>query len=251
MPETYYYATGTEVTSIANAIRTKGGTNQQLEFPDDFVEAIEDLNPVPNLQALTVQSTDRNATYKHLIGYELVNAIYINDLTHNEQKSINLSGFSDGDTCYVKGSLCSINGGAVANTVDIAGTFTWASSNTYTKGGYTLTITSSSIKINSSYNGEIYGTNTSEIGYRMIGFYKKTDYNGFGPITVDSISNEFADMSTTDATAADIISGKKAGIISNGYGNVATGTLVIQHYYTGSSTPSSSLGVNGDIYLKT
>ena len=30
-----------------------------------------------------------------------------------------------------------------------------------------------------------------------------------------------------------------------------TGSVVIQHYYTGSSTPSSSLGEDGDIYLKT
>lgn len=30
-----------------------------------------------------------------------------------------------------------------------------------------------------------------------------------------------------------------------------SGSVVIQHYYTGSSAPSSSLGVNGDIYLKT
>lgn len=30
-----------------------------------------------------------------------------------------------------------------------------------------------------------------------------------------------------------------------------SGSVVIQHYYTGSSTPSSSLGENGDIYLKT
>lgn len=30
-----------------------------------------------------------------------------------------------------------------------------------------------------------------------------------------------------------------------------SGSVVIQHYYTGSSTPSSSLGANGDIYLKT
>ena len=30
-----------------------------------------------------------------------------------------------------------------------------------------------------------------------------------------------------------------------------SGNVVIQHYYTGTGTPSSSLGVNGDIYLKT
>ena len=31
----------------------------------------------------------------------------------------------------------------------------------------------------------------------------------------------------------------------------ALNNLVIQHYYVGSSTPSSSLGNNGDIYLQT
>jgi len=33
-------------------------------------------------------------------------------------------------------------------------------------------------------------------------------------------------------------------------GNAVTGSLVIQHYYTGSGTPSASLGVDGDIYLE-
>ena len=28
-------------------------------------------------------------------------------------------------------------------------------------------------------------------------------------------------------------------------------SIVFQHYYTGTSTPSSSLGSNGDIYLQT
>lgn len=35
-----YMVTDSELTSIADAIRTKGGTSEQLEFPDGFVDAV-------------------------------------------------------------------------------------------------------------------------------------------------------------------------------------------------------------------
>lgn len=38
---TDYKTTDTELTSIANAIRTKGGTSAQLTFPSGFISAIE------------------------------------------------------------------------------------------------------------------------------------------------------------------------------------------------------------------
>ena len=69
-----------------------------------------------------------------------------------------------------------------------------------------------------------------------------------GAVTVAAIPAAYQDVSSVDATASDVISGKK---IVNSSGTVVTGELVIQHYYTGSGTPSSSTGVNGDIYLKT
>lgn len=54
---------------------------------------------------------------------------------------------------------------------------------------------------------------------------------------------------TTDATAG-------SGQILSGYsaytnGAKVSGSVVIQHYYTGSTAPSSSLGTDGDIYLQT
>lgn len=58
----------------------------------------------------------------------------------------------------------------------------------------------------------------------------------------------FTDTSPTTAAVGDVVSGK---IFVKSNGEQDTGTLVIQHYYTGSSAPSSSLGANGDIYLKT
>lgn len=38
-----YLTTDTELTSIANAIRTKGGTQAQLTYPTGFVSAINDI----------------------------------------------------------------------------------------------------------------------------------------------------------------------------------------------------------------
>ena len=58
----------------------------------------------------------------------------------------------------------------------------------------------------------------------------------------------FVDNSDVTAAAGDIVNGKAA---RSAAGALVQGSLVIQHYYTGSGTPSSSLGANGDIYLKT
>jgi len=65
---------------------------------------------------------------------------------------------------------------------------------------------------------------------------------GSGTVTLTKIISNTPNVST-------------AGYINAGTaGNSSislTGSLAIQHYYTGTSTPSSSLGENGDIYLKT
>jgi len=48
------------------------------------------------------------------------------------------------------------------------------------------------------------------------------------------------------AGAGDIVDGKSAWAD----GVEVLGTLVVNHYYTGTTAPASSLGINGDIYLQ-
>lgn len=69
-----------------------------------------------------------------------------------------------------------------------------------------------------------------------------------GVVTVAAIPAAYQDVSGVTAGASDVVSGKT--IVSSA-GATVNGTLVIQHYYTGTTAPSSSLGADGDIYLQT
>lgn len=54
------------------------------------------------------------------------------------------------------------------------------------------------------------------------------------------------DTSDATATATDIVNGKTAYV----NGAKLTGTLVVQNYYTGTTTPESTTGDDGDLYFK-
>lgn len=59
-----YLTTDTDLTSVANAIRTKGGTSAQLAFPAGFVSAIGDIPTGGNLPfGLVKEKTLINTTF--------------------------------------------------------------------------------------------------------------------------------------------------------------------------------------------
>lgn len=63
-----YLVTDTQIASIADAIRTKGGTTEQLVFPTGFVSAVESIQtgsspqPVPEVPEKDINFYDYDAT---------------------------------------------------------------------------------------------------------------------------------------------------------------------------------------------
>lgn len=52
---TQYLTESTDLTAVANAIRSKGGTTDPLVYPDGFVEAISSIASSTRTQAKTVE----------------------------------------------------------------------------------------------------------------------------------------------------------------------------------------------------
>ena len=72
-----YKVTDTELTSIANAIRTKGGTQAQLEFPTGFVSAVQAI-PTGGSPVLKDETFTENGQYTAGAGYDGFGIVTVN-----------------------------------------------------------------------------------------------------------------------------------------------------------------------------
>jgi hypothetical protein len=84
-----YIVKDTELTSVANAIRTKGGTNSQLVFPGGFVSAIGNISGGGG-------SSDFSTAEVTLVG----NSIYMSlpVVTHDPQSPMGYFLYAQGDS---------------------------------------------------------------------------------------------------------------------------------------------------------
>ena len=65
---TRYVVRGTNLSAVADAIRTRGGTSGTLEFPDGFVYAINHIyGGTPNMTDLIIDSIDTYNTARYTV----------------------------------------------------------------------------------------------------------------------------------------------------------------------------------------
>ena len=98
-----YLTNDVDLTAIANAIRTKGGTSAQLEYPDGFVTAIENLSTGSGAVTIDEYADTNGGTVKDIIAVDISN------------DTVTAAALKKGYTAH------SADGTAITGTLDVGG----------------------------------------------------------------------------------------------------------------------------------
>lgn len=273
----------TAKTDIKTAIEAKGVTVPSSAKIDVFDDYIAQIPTEGSYQSKTISPTESSQTISPDSGYDALSSVTVNAISNTyvgsgiaRKSSSDLTASGATVTVpagyYSSQATKSVSSGSATAPALISG-----SSATVSTGTNTLTLTktvgvipsvsagyvsagtagNSSVSLTASIATKAAATITPGTTNQTIA--SGTYLTGTQTISGDAdlvAANIKKDVQifgvtgsyTSDATAAasDIVSGETA--YANG--SKITGSLVINKYYTGSGTPSSSLGNNGDIYLQ-
>ena len=76
-----YLTTDTELTSIASAIRDKGGTSAALVYPSGFISAIQEIQTVGTYQSKVVSPTESQQVVNPDSGYDALSSVTVNAIS--------------------------------------------------------------------------------------------------------------------------------------------------------------------------
>lgn len=262
-----YIANDADLTLVADAIRSKGKTTESLVFPNEFINAIAAISTggTYNLQSKTITPSTSTQTVLPDINYDALSSVTVESIpsayiiptgtkTITANGIVDVTNYASANVNVPTDSTLSLQSKTVTPTesqqsiqpdngydglsvVTInAIPSTYVGSSVTTKTAATITPgTTNQIIASGTY---LTGTQT------IIGDADLTAVNIKTGVQIFGVTGSYTSDAT--ASAADIVNGK-TGYVN---GSKITGSLIVQKYYTGTSTPSSSFGNNGDIYVQ-
>lgn len=273
----------TAKTDIKTAIEAKGVTVPSSAKIDVFDDYIAQIPTGGSYQSKTISPTESSQTVSPDSGYDALSSVTVNAISSTyvgsgiaRKSSSDLTASGATVTVpagyYSSQATKSVSNGSATAPASISG-----SSATVSTGTNTLTLTktvrvtpsvsagyvsagtagNSSVSLTASVATKAAATITPGTTNQTIasGTYLTGTQTISGDadfvaanikkgVQIFNVTGSYTSDAT--ATADDIVSGETAYVD----GSKITGSLVINKYYTGSTTPSASLGSDGDIYIQ-
>lgn len=233
--------TGIDVTEYASVdVSVSGGENSPT------LQAKTNIIPTESSQTITADS-----------GYDGLSSVQINaisstyvgsGITSRSGTDLTASGATVTVPAgyYSSQATKSVTSGSATGPSSLSG-----SSATVSTGTNTITLTKTGVNTTPTVSAGYVSAATSSTA--TVTLTASVTTKAAATITPTTSNQTIA--AGTYLTGAQTISGDADLVASNiiSTANIfgVQGSVVIQHYYTGTGTPSSSTGVNGDIYLKT
>lgn len=246
----------------ANTVIIPTTSEQTIGGENYMMEGAITIAAVPTMTLPTAASSTRSGTTKATIGRS-TSAQYINiPIGYNDTAaSYTISAVANGSAtapASISGTAATVSTGTntltLTKSVSVTPSVTagYISSGTAGNSSVTLTAnvtTKAAATITPGTTNQTIASGTYLTGTQtIVGDADLIASNIKSGVQIFNVTGTYSGLDTSDATAtaADIVSGKTAYVD----GREVEGSLVVQTYYTGSTVPSSSLGINGDIYLQ-
>ena len=250
-----YLTTDTELTSIANAIRTKGGTSAALAYPTEFISAINAITTAGTYQSKTASPSEAQVVVTPDSGYDALSQVTVTAVSSNYVGS-NIARHSSADLTFSGGTFSvpkgyyennaskniAVGGGAPQPAVSLnSSTGVVTATVTVASAWYSSGSSSKTLSLTTQAAATITPTESEQTAVAS-GKYS------LGAVKVAAISSNFIGSNIATRSAADLSASGSVVTVPSGYYAAAASKAVSAG---SAATPATTITVTPGITVST